>query len=177
MQKRKIMKKRIISSLIIVFLIFMFIIFYKSLNKSSFYEPTSQIKNIPQFFAKSFYSKEKINSKKIFVKDKYYLLNIWASWCVPCREEHPLLLNLSKNKKIEIIGLNYKDKLSNAQKFLKELGDPYEIILLDQDGTKAIEWGAFGVPETFLIYKNKIVKKFIGPLDQNFLVEIEQIIK
>ena len=171
------MKKRVISSSIIILLIFVFVIFYKSLNKSSFYEPTSKIKNIPQFLATSFYSKKEINSKKIFDEDKYYLLNIWASWCVPCRDEHPILVNLSKNKQLEIIGLNYKDKLINAQKFLNELGNPYKIILLDQDGTRAIEWGAFGVPETFLIYQNKIVKKFIGPLDQNLLAEIEQIIK
>ena len=171
------MKRGIISLSIIVSLLFVFIIFYQSLNKSSFYKPTSKIKNIPQFLAKSFYSKEEISSKKIFDKDKYYLLNIWASWCVPCRDEHPILVNLSKNKQLEIIGLNYKDNLRNAQKFLNELGDPYKIILLDKDGTKAIEWGAFGVPETFLIYKNKIVKKFIGPLDQNLLSEIEKIIK
>ena len=171
------MKRGIISLSIIVSLLFVFIIFYQSLNKSSFYKPTSKIENIPQFLAKSFYSKEEISSKKIFDKDKYYLLNIWASWCVPCRDEHPILVNLSKNKQLEIIGLNYKDNLRNAQKFLNELGDPYKIILLDKDGTKAIEWGAFGVPETFLIYKNKIVKKFIGPLDQNLLSEIEKIIK
>lgn len=171
------MKKRAISSLIIISLIFVFVIFYKSLNKSNLYEPTNNIKNIPQFLAISFHSQEEINSKKIFSENKYYLLNIWASWCVPCRDEHSILVNLSKYKQLEIIGLNYKDKLINAQKFLNELGDPYKIILLDQDGTRAIEWGAFGVPETFLIYQNRIVKRFIGPLNQNLLVEIEQIIK
>ena len=171
------MKRRIISLLIISFFLFVFIIFYQSLNKSSFYKPTSKIKDIPQFVAKSLSSQEEISSKKIFYEDKYYLLNIWASWCVPCRDEHPILVGLSKNKQLEIIGLNYKDNLSNAQKFLNELGNPYRIILIDKDGTKAIEWGAFGVPESFLIFKNKIVKKFIGPLDQSLLNEIEQIIK
>jgi len=171
------MKRRIISLLIISFFLFVFIIFYQSLNKSSFYKPKSKIKDIPQFVAKSLSSQEEISSKKIFYEDKYYLLNIWASWCVPCRDEHPILVGLSKNKQLEIIGLNYKDNLSNAQKFLNELGNPYRIILIDKDGTKAIEWGAFGVPETFLIFKNKIVKKFIGPLDQSLLNEIEQIIK
>ena len=124
-----------------------------------------------------FYSNEKIDSKKIFNKDKYYLLNIWASWCVPCRDEHLILTDLNKYDKLEIIGLNYKDKLENAKRFLDELGDPYKKILLDKDGTKAIEWGAFGVPESFLIYKKKVVKKFIGPLNANSLLEIEQIIK
>ena len=135
-------------------MIFVFVIFYKSLNKSNLYKPTSNIKNIPQFLATSFHSKEETNSKKIFNENKYYLLNIWASWCVPCRDEHSILVELSKNKKLEIVGLNYKDKVTNAKKFLNELENPYKKILLDRDGTIAIEWGAFGVPETFLIYKN-----------------------
>ncbi len=171
------MKKRIISFLIISSLIFIFIIFYKGLNRSNFYKPKSEIKDIPQFFATSFYSKKQIESKNIFNAEKYYILNIWASWCVPCRDEHPILFDLSKNEKLEIIGLNYKDKVSNAENFLEELGNPYKQILLDRDGTKAIEWGAFGVPETFLIYKRKVIKKFIGPLNQKSIEEIEQLIK
>ena len=171
------MKKIIISFLIISSLIFIFIIFYKGLNRSNFYKPKSEIKDIPQFFATSFYSKKQIESKNIFNAEKYYILNIWASWCVPCRDEHPILFDLSKNEKLEIIGLNYKDKVSNAENFLEELGNPYKQILLDRDGTKAIEWGAFGVPETFLIYKKKVIKKFIGPLNQKSIEEIEQLIK
>ena len=171
------MKREVLSFLVIITLIFMFIVFYKGLNKSSFYKPKSEIKDIPEFFALSYSSKEKIDSKKIFSKDKFYLLNIWASWCVPCRNEHPILLNLGKNNKLEIIGLNYKDNLSNAKKFLDELGNPYKNILIDLDGTIAIEWGAFGVPETYLIYENKIIKKFIGPLNENSILEINQEIK
>ena len=171
------MKKRAISSLIIISLIFVFVIFYKSLNKSNLYKPTSNIKNIPQFLASSFHSKEETNSKKIFNENKYYLLNIWASWCVPCRDEHYFLLNLSEDDQLEIIGLNYKDKLTNAEKFLNELGNPYNEILLDPTGTIAIDWGAFGVPETFLIYQDKIVKKFIGPINENTYLEIKKLIK
>ena len=171
------MKKRLIFFLIISSLIFIFIIFYKGLNRSNFYKPKSEIKDIPQFITTSFYSKKQIESKNIFNSEKYYILNIWASWCVPCRDEHPILFDLSKNEKLEIIGLNYKDKVSNAENFLDELGNPYKQILLDQDGTNAIEWGAFGVPETFLIYKRKVIKKFIGPLNQKSIEEIEQIIK
>ena len=76
-----------------------------------------------------------------------------------------------------MIGLNYKDKFNNAEKFLNELGNPYNIILLDRDGKVAIEWGAFGVPESFLIRNNRIVKRFIGPLNKNLLLEIEELIK
>ena len=87
------------------------------------------------------------------------------------------MLDLSKNDQIEIFGLNYRDSLHNAEKFLNELGNPYKKILIDKDGTKAIEWGAFGVPETFLVFENKIVKKFIGPLNFKSIEEIEEIIK
>ena len=87
------------------------------------------------------------------------------------------MLKLSKNDQLEIIGLNYKDRPINAKKFLNELGNPYKKILIDRDGTKAIEWGAFGVPETFLVFKNKIIKKFIGPLNIKSVEEIKEIIK
>ena len=154
-----------------------FLIFYKSLNKSNLYEPKSEINKIPEFVTTNFFDKEEIDSKNIFDQNKYYLLNIWASWCVPCRKEHPFLLELSANNEIELIGLNYKDKYNNAKNFLNELGNPYSKILIDGDGTIAIEWGAFGVPETFIIYQNKVIKKFIGPLNMDSLEKIKNIIK
>jgi len=171
------MKNRIISFSIIIVLSFVFLIFYKGLNKSNLYKPQSEIKNIPEFSTKTFFEKKFINSKDIFNKKKFYLLNIWASWCVPCRDEHHILMNLKKNDQLEIIGLNYKDNFENAEKFLNEYGNPYKKILLDPDGTKSIEWGAFGVPETFLFYENKILKRFIGPLNSELLKEIENFIK
>ena len=171
------MKNRLISFIFVISIIFTFVIFYKSLDKSSLYEPKSEIKDIPEFTATFLFENKEITSKKIFNQNKFYLLNIWASWCVPCRDEHSLLLNLSNNDQIEIIGLNYKDNTNNAKKFLKELGNPYKQILLDNDGTKAIEWGAFGVPESFLIYQNKIIKKFIGPLNFKSVEEIIELIK
>ena len=124
-----------------------------------------------------FFKKKKINSQNIFVKNKFYLFNIWASWCVPCKDEHSLLVNLSRNNKLEIIGLNYKDSFKNAEKFLNDLGNPYKKILIDKDGTKAIEWGAFGVPETFLIHKKKIIKKVIGLINNKTFDEIKRLIK
>ncbi len=171
------MKKGLISFLIIILFIFTFIVFYKGLNKTSLYKPKSEIKNVPEFLGLSLFLKEEKDSKKIFNENKYYLLNIWASWCVPCRDEHPILISLSKDDNLDIIGLNYKDNLSNAKKFLDELGNPYKEIFIDQEGIIAIEWGAFGVPETFLTYNNKIIKKFIGPLNQNSVLEIKQAIK
>ena len=172
------MKNRIVPFLIVIFSIFLFLIFYKGLNKSSLYAPNNEIeKDIPIFSTLTFFDKKEISSKNFFDEDKFYLLNIWASWCVPCREEHPLLIILGQNKKLEVIGLNYKDNSNNAKKFLEEMGNPYKIILLDKDGTKSIEWGAFGVPETFLIYNNKILKKFVGPLNQDSVKIIEKTLK
>jgi cytochrome c biogenesis protein CcmG/thiol:disulfide interchange protein DsbE len=84
---------------------------------------------------------------------------------------------LINQKNVKIIGINYKDKNENAKNFLKELKSPYEVVLVDKDGTIAIEWGAYGVPESFLIYNKKIIKKIIGPLNKKSLFEIEKLIK
>ncbi|MDA9653435.1 DsbE family thiol:disulfide interchange protein [Candidatus Pelagibacter sp.] len=171
------MKNKIIYCLLVIFFIFVFVIFYKGLNNSNIYTPKTYFKSIPEFSAQTFFEKKTLSSQDIFYDNKFYLLNIWASWCKPCKDEHPLLINLSMNKKIKIIGLNYKDNFNKAEKFIKKLGNPYSIIILDRDGTKAIEWGAFGVPETFLIHENKIIKRFIGPLNSKLINEIENYIK
>ena len=171
------MRNRIVYFLFVIFFIFVFVILYRGLNNSNLYTPKTEVKNIPEFTSKTFFKKNSVNSKDIFNKNNFYLLNIWASWCVPCRDEHPLLINLSKSKKIDIIGLNYKDDFNNAEKFINELGNPYSIILLDRNGTKAIEWGAIGIPETFLIYQNKIIKRYIGPLNPKTVEEIRSYIK
>lgn len=172
------MKNKLSSILITFAFVFVFVLFYKGLKNTNIYTPEKKINNaVPLFTADLFSTGKKVNSIELFSAEKFYLLNIWSSWCVPCRQEHPLLMYLSKNKIVEIIGLNYKDNLNNAEKFINELGNPYSTILLDRDGTKAIEWGAFGVPETFLIYKNKIIKRYIGPLNSNLVNEINNYIK
>ena len=165
------------SFLLIAIFIFVFIVLYKGLNNSSLFVPTKSLKEIPEFKVKTFFKNETINSKDIFKKKNFYLLNIWSSWCVPCKEEHKFLMDLKRNNNIEIIGLNYKDNFINAEKFIIEMGNPYTTILLDRDGTKAIEWGAYGVPENFLIYGNKIIKRYIGPLNSELNKEIENFIK
>ena len=99
---------------------------------------------------------------------EHYLINIWASWCLPCKKEHPILMKLSEEENLNLIGVNFKDKKNNAESFLKNLGNPYNIILSDADGTNSISFGVFGVPETILIDEKQIViKKFVGPLDAN----------
>jgi len=165
--------------ILITFFIFCFFIFYKGLNNSNTYSPKiNNEKNIPIFKAKDFESNVFIDSKKIFEEDNYYIVNIWASWCVPCRIEHPLLMELSMLKSVKLIGLNYRDNLNNAKKFINERGNPYAQILIDHNGALGVEFGAYGVPETFLINKNKkIIKKFVGPINQKILDEIKSIIK
>ena len=173
------MKRKLNLFIIIVFLSFCFGIFYKGLNNSNIYTPQiNEKKIIPTFEAKDFNSDIFINSEKIFEKNIFYIVNIWASWCVPCRTEHPLLMELSKNQAIKLIGLNYKDNQINAKNFINKFGNPYSKILIDNDGTLSIEFGAYGVPETFLIDKNKmIIKKFVGPINKKILKEIRLIIK
>ena len=173
------MKNKINLFIIIFFLGFCFVIFYKGLNNSSIYTPKNiNKKNIPIFEAKDLNSSAYLNSKKIFQEDSFYIVNIWASWCAPCRAEHPLLMELSKNQAVKVIGLNYRDNLNNAKKFINELGNPYFQSIIDSDGTLSVEFGAYGVPETFLIDKDKnIIKKFVGPINEEILEEIKTIIK
>ena len=172
------MKSKIFQTFLIIFFIGIFFIFYKGLQNPNIYVPKNNFeKDIPSFNAKILDNNTLITSEEIFKKDKFYLMNIWASWCSPCRVEHAFLMELHSYKNLEIIGLNYKDKKKNANKFLKELNNPYEIIILDRDGTLAIEWGAYGVPESFLIQNQKIIKKIIGPLNKDLFAEIKRLIK
>ena len=169
------MKKKIFPLTLIIFFLIIFFVFFKGLQNSNIYTPKIALdKEIPFFKAESF-KNNLLSSDEIFSENKFYLMNIWASWCIPCKEEHPFLMNLSKEKHIEIIGLNYKDNNENAKQFLRELNNPYDIILLDDDGTIAIEWGAYGVPESFLIYDKRIIKKIIGPLNSISTKEIKKL--
>ena len=172
------MKNKILPFSIIFVFIIIFGIFYKGLQNTNIYTPDSKtIFEVPSVSVKLFNSDEIINTLEIFNSDKFYLLNIWSSWCVPCKQEHPILMELSQNNDLEIIGINYKDTKKNANDFLKDLGNPYDNIIFDNKGTNAIEWGAYGVPESFLINNNKIIKKYIGPLSKGSLQEIKLFIK
>lgn len=99
------------------------------------------------------------------LKGKPALVNIWASWCAPCRQEHPLLMELAKDPRITLVGLNYKDTPENARRFLGQYGLPYAAVGVDPRGRAAIDWGVYGVPETFVLDREgNIVHKFVGPL-------------
>ena len=172
------MKNKLIPLLIFLVFIAIFIIFYKGLRNSNIYTPNSKSSfEVPSVSVKLFNSNEIVNTLEIFSSDQFYLLNIWSSWCVPCRQEHSILMELTKNDNLKVIGINYKDTIKNANNFLKELGNPYDNIIFDNKGTNAIEWGAYGVPESFLINNNKIIKKYIGPLNKGSIEEIKSFIK
>jgi len=101
---------------------------------------------------------------------KVWMLNVWASWCVACREEHPVLVEFAKQKMIPVVGLNYKDKPEDAKAWLKQFGDPYTLSVSDLDGRVGIDYGVYGVPETFLIDKQGVIRlKQIGPVTPQVL--------
>ncbi|MEO8486249.1 MAG: DsbE family thiol:disulfide interchange protein [Betaproteobacteria bacterium] len=98
-------------------------------------------------------------------KGQVWLLNVWASWCVSCRVEHPVLLELAKAKVVPIVGLNYKDQRAEGLAWLAQHGDPYTLSVVDADGRVGIDWGVYGVPETFVIDKAGLIRyKHIGPV-------------
>ena len=165
--------------IIIGLFFFFFIVLFEGLKNPNVYIPELQEeKNLSRFEAIDFYSNKKISSLEIFNDNKFYLINIWASWCLPCRQEHDYLIKLKEENLIRLIGINYKDDSENARKFLKEMGNPYSKILKDSNGTVSIQLAAYGVPETFIIDKNKkIIKKIIGPIDKKIYNEILLIIK
>ena len=172
------MKNKLLPIFITSIFIIIFIFFYKGLQNSNIYTPETKINNkIPSFSGELFFKDKIINSSDLFKLDQFYLLNIWSSWCVPCREEHPLLMNLGKNNNIELIGINYKDTKINAKNFLAELGNPFKKIIFDDKGIIAIEWGAYGVPESYLIKDGIIIKKYIGPLNKTLFNEINFLTK
>ncbi len=104
------------------------------------------------------------------MKGQVWLLNVWASWCVSCRIEHPLLVELAKANVVPVIGLNYKDKTPEGIAWLAQHGDPYKLSVVDADGRVGIDWGVYGVPETFVVDKNGVIRyKQIGPLTKDAL--------
>ena len=169
--------QRIIKLITVSLLVFILGIFYLSLNRSSNYDTKFLVGNkLADIEIQSLQSKEFFTNDD-FKNNKYTLINFWASWCAPCRVEHPYLMMLSKNKDIKILGINFKDKKINALKFLKDLGDPYEYLTRDSNGKQSVNFGIYGIPESILIdNKLTIIKKFVGPLTKQDLNNIINII-
>ena len=109
-------------------------------------------------------------------KNNYTLINFWAAWCAPCRKEHPLLMRLSKEKNLKLLGVNFKDKKKQAEIFLNDLGNTYYFLNKDELGKSSVKFGIYGIPESILVNKDlMILKKFVGPLsteDYDSIIEI-----
>jgi cytochrome c biogenesis protein CcmG/thiol:disulfide interchange protein DsbE len=106
------------------------------------------------------------------MKGQVWVLNVWASWCVPCLAEHPLVTELARSGKVRVIGLNYKDKAEDASRWLQRHGNPYSTVLADRDGRVGIDFGVYGVPETFVIDQAGVIRfKQIGPITPKALQE------
>ena len=162
---------------IIISFIFLFVIsiFYISLTRDTNYNTSSLInKETPEFKIISFNDSNYYTRDDI--KNNYALINFWASWCAPCRIEHPILMKLSQTKNLVILGINFKDKEPQAKTFLSELGNPYDLLAKDKNGKHSVKFGIYGIPESILINKElMIIQKFVGPLsddDYNNIIKI-----
>ena len=170
-------KRSIFSLIILILLILSFFVFKSALQKEKIYSPKIIDNQIfTDFEVIDLIEEKKINFDEVLFGKNFYLINIWSSWCEPCKLESDKLLELKNDTSIMMIGINYKDKKKNALNFLKLYGDPFDKIFIDKQGTISINFGAYGVPETFLISdENKVLKKYIGPLNDDDVFEIKKI--
>ena len=161
----------ILAPLIIFLVICIFVLIYLLSNKDPNKPPSVLInKSIPIFVSKSLYDPDK-NIRSQDIKGKKVLINFFASWCLPCKVEHPQFFELSKNyPDLYLLGFNHKDAEDDAKRYLSEDGNPYNFVGIDNDGMIALEFGVFGLPETFLINEEGIIiYKFIGPLTKDII--------
>ena len=169
------MKNNIKFFVILFSIIIVFVIFLKGLELTNDYSNKNINSKIDfDFNAKKLLKNEDVNIKDLIDQHNLFIVNIWASWCVPCKDEHKYLMKLKKMD-INIVGINYKDDIKNAKEFLNLFGNPYSEIIVDNDGTKSIEFGAIGVPETILVDRKSktIIKKYIGPINEKSIKEIK----
>ena len=169
--------QKVIRSIIVLLFIFVLLVFYNSLNRETNYSTDYLVGNkLTKINLKSF-DDNKIYTNEDLKNNDYTLINFWASWCAPCRVEHPYLMQLSPQKKLNILGVNFKDKKINALKFLNNLGNPYNILAKDTTGKQSVNFGIYGIPESILINNETIVlKKFIGPLNEQDFNDIKKLI-
>jgi cytochrome c biogenesis protein CcmG/thiol:disulfide interchange protein DsbE len=168
--------QNIIKISIFIIIIFIVGVFFMGLNKDTNYNTNFLIGkkisniNLEYFDENKFYREEDLK------RNNYTLINFWASWCLPCRQEHSLLTQLSKEKNLKLLGINFKDKKKQAETFLNDLGNPYDFLTKDELGKSSVKFGIFGIPESILVNKDLVIlKKFVGPLsseDYNLIIQI-----
>jgi cytochrome c biogenesis protein CcmG, thiol:disulfide interchange protein DsbE len=173
------MSKKIFLFPFLLFVLILIVFFYLLIidrNPSSV--PSNLLnKNIPVFTSESLIKNKKFISEEIF-NDKITLVNFFASWCKPCRDEHKYIKLFSQNKKIQVVGINYKDDNQKVKEWLKKFGNPYTNVAVDKKGTLAIDWGVYGIPETFVVNSKGIIKlKHIGPINKKIYKKINLLIQ
>ena len=173
------MKKQIFIVPFLFFILILLAFFYLLMTERNPSELPSNLlnKNVPKFEANSLIKNEKFISSEEF-GNEIVLVNFFATWCKPCLEEHSYIKRFSSEKKIRIIGINYKDNKKATINWLNKLGNPYSDIPIDKDGRIAIEWGVYGIPETFLINSKGVIKyKHIGPVTEKIYKKINILIE
>ena len=173
------MKKKILILPSIVFFFILSIFFYLlTIERNPSEIPSNFLnKKVPTFEAESLFKNEKFISSNEF-KNEIILVNFFATWCKPCRDEHVYIKSFAKEENLKVIGINYKDNPEKTIKWLKDLGNPYKNILIDRNGKIAIDWGVYGIPETFIINSNGIIKyRHVGPITNKIYKKINLIIK
>ena len=156
------MKKLIPLILFVVIAVFL----YFSLNTNSSKLPSPLLgKMFPNIEAKDFYSNESVLVTNLFSK-KMSLVNVWASWCVTCRQEHQMMMKIANNKDLQLIGINYKDTRIDGERYLEMMGNPFDVIFFDPSGNIGLDLGVYATPETFLVdQQGVILHKHIGAID------------
>ena len=173
------MKKQLFIIPFILFLLILLTFFYLLIiERDPSAIPSNLLdKNIPKFETESLLRKERFISSKEF-GNEIILVNFFATWCLPCRDEHIYIKRFSNEKEIRIIGINYKDNSKKTIQWLKNLGNPYSNIPIDKNGRIAIDWGVYGIPETFVVSSKGIIKyRHIGPITEKIYKKINLLIK
>ena len=173
------MKKKLLIIPALLFLLILLTFFYLLIIERNPSELPSNLinKNIPKFETESLLRKERFVSSKEF-GNEIILVNFFATWCLPCRDEHIYIKRFSNEKGIRVIGINYKDNSKKTIQWLRNLGNPYSNIPIDKNGRIAIDWGVYGIPETFIVSSKGIIKyRHIGPVTEKIYKKINLLIK
>ena len=173
------MKKKLLIIPSLLFLLILVTFFYLLIIERNPSEIPSNLlnKNVPKFETESLLKKERFISTKEF-GNEIMLVNFFATWCLPCRDEHIYIKRFSDEKGIRVIGINYKDNTKKAIQWLRDLGNPYSNVLIDKNGRIAIDWGVYGIPETFVVSSKGIIKyRHVGPVTKKIYKKINLLIE
>ena len=156
----------------LILFLFIAIFLYFSLNSNSSKLPSPLLgKMFPNIEAKDFYSDESVLLTDLF-SDNISLVNVWASWCVTCRQEHQMMMKIAKNKDLQLIGINYKDTRADGERYLEVMGNPFDVIVFDPSGKIGLDLGVYATPETFLVNQQGVILfKHIGAIDSKIWEE------